>query len=310
MYVVTGVSGHVGSAVAELLLEAVPAEQLIFTSRDEAALERWAERGVDVRVADFDDVAATTEAFRGGDALLLISTMLVGPVRRRQHANAIEVARAAGITRIVYTSYLGTDDPANQALVTEDHRFTEQAIFDSGLTWNIMRNSQYAEAMAEQQAAMAITTGQSIGNTGDGAVSFVSRDDVAAVAAALLLGRGEPNTAYDVTGPEALTYREIGELIAEISGRPIEIVDLTDEQMYAMWDAAGVPRQSTGDFSASPVPWCSDDMVSFGANIRAGNLARVTDAVPALTGRPGTRMRDLMVRASAAWPAPPDGAVP
>jgi len=127
-----------------------------------------------------------------------------------------------------------------------------------------MRNSQYGDAMAENQAAIAITTGKSIGNAGDGRVAFIARDDVAAVAAALVSGVGERNRAYDVTGPESVSWNDVAALVAELSGAKVEVVDLTDEQMYAMWDSLGVPREATGDFSRSPVPWCSDGMVSLG----------------------------------------------
>lgn len=71
MDVVTGVDGHFGSTVAEIVLAKVPASQLIFTSWDVSRIVHWAERGVQVRQADFDDLAQTTEAFRGGDRLLL-----------------------------------------------------------------------------------------------------------------------------------------------------------------------------------------------------------------------------------------------
>ncbi|NTW42563.1 MAG: NAD(P)H-binding protein [Cellulomonadaceae bacterium] len=304
MYIVTGVDGHFGSTVAELVLAKVPASELIFTSWDVSRIAHWAERGVQVRQADFDDVDQTGDAFAGGDRLLLISTMLVGPRRQQQHRNAVQAAAEAGVRHIVYTSYLGSDDESNEAIVTLDHRMTEQAIFASGMTWNVMRDSQYSEAMTQQQAAVAVSSGKFFANQGDGTVAFVSRDDCAAVAAALLLGAGEPNTAYDVTGPELLTYREVCELIAEVSGVAVEYVGLTDDQFYAMWDAMGVPRESTGDFSASPFPWCSDDMVSFGRAIREGMMAVRSDAVETLTGRPPLTMRALMERDAHLWPVP------
>lgn len=304
MYVVTGVDGHFGSTVAQIVLAKVPADQLIFTSWDVSRIAHWAERGVQVRQADFDDLEQTTEAFRGGHRLLLISTMLVGPRRRQQHLNAIEAAQAVGVEHVTYTSYLGSERPDNTALVTVDHHYTEELILGSGLSWNFMRDSQYGEAMAEQQAAIALSTGKFYANELDGTVAFVSRDDCAAVAAALLLGAGEPDTAYDVTGPDLFTYREICALVAEISGAEIEYVEMTDDEMYAMWDALGVPRESTGDFSASPVPWCSDDMVSFGRAIREGMMAVRTDVVAELTGTAPKTMRQLMEAAKPGWPAP------
>jgi NAD(P)H dehydrogenase (quinone) len=304
MYIVTGVSGNFGAVAAELLLETIPADKLIFTSSDVTKLEKWRARGVDVRAADFDDLQQTTEAFSGGDVLLLVSTMLVGPRRRAQHKNAVDAAVAAGVTRIVYTSYLGSDDETNEAIVTVDHRETEKIILASGLSYNFMRDSQYAEAMTQQQAAAAIQSGQMFANQGSGVVGFVSRDDCARVAVALLLGGGERDRAYDVTGPELLSYRQICALISEISGAAIAYNDVTDEQFYGMWDAMGVPRESTGDFTNSPFPWCSDDMVSFGRAIREGMMEVLSGSVEELTGTKPTTMRELMLAERAHWPVP------
>ncbi len=308
MYVITGVGGYVGNAVAvNLLSRGIDPAEIVVTSRNAEVLERWGQRGVSARQADYDDPAALRAAFDGGTRLFMVSGMEAGPDRQRQHRNVVAAAQDAGIAHIIYTSFIGTDRPDVMSHEVADHKLTEKLIMDSGMTWNMLRNNQYADAMAENQAAIAITSGQSIGNTGDGQVAFVARDDVAAVGAAILAGAGEPNTGYDVTGPELFTYREVGEMIIELSGAPIRIVDLTDEEMYAMWDALGVPRESTGDFSNSPVPWCSDGMVTFGQMVRMGSMAKVTDVVERFTGRPPRRLRDLMLERRPGWPAAPQG---
>jgi NAD(P)H dehydrogenase (quinone) len=304
VYVVTGVGGYIGAAVAEdLLKDGVPPGEIRVTSRNADTLAKWRARGVQVRAADFNDKAALTEAFRGADHVFMVSTMEVGERRQRQHANAIEAARAAGVGHLVYTSFLNAEKPEVNSLELTDHKFTEGLIKSSGIAWNLMRNNQYADAMAENQAAIAISTGKAIGNTGAGRVGFVSRDDVAAVAARLLQGKGEPNTAYEVTGPEALSFPDVSRLIRELSGAEFQDIDLTDDAMYAMWDSLGVPREATGDFSKSPVPWCSDGMVSFGRMIREGRLDRVTDVVERFTGRKPKSLRELMLERRHNWPA-------
>ena len=305
MYVVTGVGGYVGAQTARRLLERVPASQITVTSRNDAVLAEWRARGARACKADYNDKASLIEAFRDAEAVFIVSAMEVGEKRRAQHRNAVEAAQEAGAKRVVYTSFLGAGDPNIDSFEIADHRFTEKLILASGLGWNFMRNSQYGDAMAENQAAIAITTGKSIGNTGDGRVAFIARDDVAAVAAALLAGAGERNKAYDVTGPEAVSWRDVAALITEVSGVPIEVVDLTDEQMYAMWDSLGVPREATGDFSRSPVPWCSDGMVSLARQIRFGNLSAVTNVVEELTGRKPKSLRDLMREKAPSWPKAP-----
>jgi NAD(P)H dehydrogenase (quinone) len=300
---VTGVGGYIGAAVVEnLLKDGVPPEQIRVTSRNEDTLARWQARGVDARRADFNDKAALTDAFRGAEHVFMVSTMEAGPSRQQQHRNAVAAAREAGVRHIVYTSFLNTEKPNVNSFEVADHKLTERLIQESGMRWNFLRNNQYADAMAENQAAIAITSGKSIGNAGAGRVGFVARDDVAAVAAKLLQGRGAPDTAYDVTGPEALSYAQVADLIKELSGAEFEVIDLTDEQMYAMWDSLGVPREATGDFSRSPVPWCSDGMVSFGRMIRDGHLDVVTDVVEQFTGHKPKSLRALMLERRHTWP--------
>jgi NAD(P)H dehydrogenase (quinone) len=181
------VGGYIGAAVVESLLkDGVPAGEIRVTSRNVAVLARWRDRGVQVHLADFNDKAALVEAFRGAEHLFMVSTMEVGVNRQQQHRNAVDAAREAGVRHIVYTSFLTAGNPAVDSFEVTDHKFTEKLIRDSGIRWNFMRNNQYADAMAENQAAIAISSGKSIGNTGGGRVGFVSRDDVAAVAAKLL----------------------------------------------------------------------------------------------------------------------------
>lgn len=303
MFIITGVGGYVAAATAERMLEEIEPSQLIVTSRSEETLAAWRARGVDARRADYEDRELLAEAFQGATRLFMVSAMEAGPNRQRQHRNAVAAAKDAGIKHIVYTSFIGTEKSEVNSFEVADHKLTESLIMESGMTWTFLRNNQYADAMAENQAAIAITSGRSIGNTGDAKVGFVARDDVAAVAAKVLLGAGEANTAYEVTGPELLSYREVGEMISELSGAPVEIVDLSDEEMYAMWDALGVPREATGDFSNSPVPWCSDGMVTFGQLVRSGNMTKVTGVVERFTGRKPRALRELMLERRHTWPA-------
>ena len=113
--IVTGASGQFGNAAAKLLLEAVPAEDLVFLSRTPETLAGFAEAGAHVRHADFDDPASLLPAMEGGERMLLISTVRVGS-RVEQHTNAVEAAKARGVKQVVYTSLLGVRTPNNPSV--------------------------------------------------------------------------------------------------------------------------------------------------------------------------------------------------
>jgi NAD(P)H dehydrogenase (quinone) len=301
MIIISGASGAFGRATAELLIEAVDPGRLILTSRTPEKLADLAARGAQVRFADFDDPASLEKAFAGGTRMLLISTARVGS-RVGQHINAMTAAVKAGVRHIAYTSLLGVAKEGNPAIVKLDHLATEQALEKSGAAWTFLRDSQYAEAIAGAMVPPALAMGRLPDNAHDGRIAFVSRDDCVAVAAAVLRTEGHENQAYDLTGPDIWTIPQALALAAEIAGKPIEVVPVDDEGMFAHFDAMGIPRHASDDVIAGPIPWCSEDMVSFGASIREGYFDSKTDCVERITGKPPKGLRAVMEAFKESWP--------
>src|SRR5215472_16607496 len=90
---ITAASGQFGRHVLdELLRRGVPAGQIVATARDTCELADYATQGVQVRRADYDDVASLDEAFGDLDRLLLISSSALGHLAA-QHVNTIEAAK-------------------------------------------------------------------------------------------------------------------------------------------------------------------------------------------------------------------------
>jgi NAD(P)H dehydrogenase (quinone) len=276
--VITGASGHLGRSTAELVLDRVPASEVILTTRHPEALSDFAERGATVRQADFDRPETLAEAFAGGERLLLISADVVGR-RMAQHRAAIEAAREAGVRHVAYTSYLNPVEE-NPAVITPDHRDTERALRESGLAWTALRNAFYAEYQV-RAGAQAIATGRFVHNNGDGRIAYVSREDCAAAAAAVLTTESHEGRAYDITGPEALSQRDVAALLSEVSGRPVEAVAVDDEAFIEGLTTAGLPEAAARAFA------------SYGRAIREGYLDQTSDAVENLAGRPPRSLREV-----------------
>lgn len=299
--IVTGASGQFGNAAARLLLERVPAEDLVFLSRTPDKLAELAESGAHIRRADFDDPATLPAAMEGGEKMLLISTARVG-TRVAQHRNAVEAAVVQGVCHIVYTSVIAADRPDNPAIVKNDHRATEEIIERSGAAWTFLRDSQYSEAIALAMAIPALQMSVKPDNCGDGKVGFVSRDDCVATAVGVLTQEGHGRMAYTLTGPEALSIPEALAMVSEIAGKPIEVQPVSDAAMYAYFDSLGVPRHASDIVPNGPIPWSSDDMVTFGQSIREGFFDMVTPHVEQITGRPPRTLRSVLEQYQDAWP--------
>ncbi|PZO05952.1 MAG: NAD(P)-dependent oxidoreductase [Alphaproteobacteria bacterium] len=289
---ITGASGQFGRSATELLLESVPAQDLILISRSPAKLEDFAARGCVVRKGDFDDRSGLTDALRGADRMLMISGTRVG-FREPQHTNAVEAAKAAGVSHIVYTSFIAAN-PSNPSMAVKDHVFTEALLSQSGLTWTALRDAQYSEAVRDAMAPMNIATGRMISLARNGKMAFVCREDCVASAVAVLLGEGHEGKVYNITGPELISYHQVSELLAEVSDRPVTFLDTDVDGLYAMFDAIGIPREPVDDLTVANFPWNSDDMVSFEVAVRDGYFAVISDDVERLTGRKPRSLRDLL----------------
>jgi NAD(P)H dehydrogenase (quinone) len=302
MIIVTGANGAFGRAAATRLIERVPRGGLILTTRTPDRLADFAARGAQVRFADFDDPTSLRAAFAGGETMLLISTARVG-TRVGQHVNAINAAVTAGVRHIAYTSVLGAARADNPALVKLDHRATEQHLERSGVNWTFLRDSQYAEAVAGAMVPGALAAGRRPDNSGNGRVAFVSREDCVACATDVLLKPGHENRAYDITGPELLTIKQGLAMASEMTGKPIIHEHVDDEGMFAYFDSLGIPRHASDIVPQGPIPWSSDDMVSFGRSIREGFFDVLTDHVERITGRKPKPLRDVLLAHRHLWPS-------
>jgi NAD(P)H dehydrogenase (quinone) len=219
---VTGASGNLGRKVADLLLERLDPSNVLLLTRSPEALAAYSERGAVVRQADFDEPASLVDAFAGAERALLISAL---DFERRvgQHRAALAAAERAGVGHVIYTSI--PEPERNPAAASPSHHATEVAARDSGLAWTFLRNNLYADFQVPVIARM-IETGQLVTSAGAGRVAYVSRDDCAAAAAAVLVQDGHESKAYDITGPEAVGPQQLAALATELGGRPVQVVEV------------------------------------------------------------------------------------
>ena len=288
----TGASGLYGRLATEKLIGQGRARDLILITRTPARLADCAQAGCEVRYGDFDRPESLRAALRGADKLMLISGTRVG-ARVRQHRAAIDAAEAADVRHIIYTSFVNVE-PANPAIVAIDHRETENLIRASGLAFTFLRDAHYADAMILNACPGFIASGVWLTSTQGGREAMVWREDCVNCAVAVLTENGHENKTYPVTGPNRESFAEVAAMLAELTGRPIRLVETDDAGMYAHFDALGIPREPVDDQTVSGIPWNSDDMVSFERAIREGFLDVCTDDVQRVTGRLARSVRELI----------------
>jgi NAD(P)H dehydrogenase (quinone) len=162
-------------------------------------------------------------AYAGGTRMLLISVGGNQEVTATELlTRAIDAAKTAGVKHIAYTSYVGLTrgDTAGRAA---DHQATEDALKASGLAWTMLRNSIYMHGQIAT-AARWVADGRAVIPPNESPIGYVTREDCARAAAAVLTTPGHEGKAYDITGPELIGVRDAAAIAASVTGKPIEVV--------------------------------------------------------------------------------------
>lgn len=233
---------------------------------------------------DFADPEGWPAAFRGVDALMLITPAAPGqvPVAR----SIIDAATNAGVRRVVRLSVIFAGAEPGIALGRE-HREVEEHLRASGLEWVFLRPNSFMQNFYHHYSPDA--RGRIHLATGHGASSFVDAVDVGAAAAAALTDPDHAGGIYDLTGPEALTTGEVARILSEVSGRDIQHVDIPEDVARQAMIGAGVPAGFV------------EALLELHAFMRAGAGAPVLPGVEQLTGRPPRSFEEFARSNAAAW---------
>ncbi|MEW2546000.1 NmrA family NAD(P)-binding protein [Streptomyces sp. NPDC047002] len=268
-----GGTGRSGSLVAKLLA-------------DRGLRARTASRsGSDVRF-DWDDPATHTIALDGAASVYLV-TPTVRVTYAAQVARFLDLAESAGVRHVTYLSTYNADAAPEEIDIAA---VVAHLAGWPGLTHSVLRPAWVMQNFSDDHLPLVdgVLAVPSCGNT----EAFVDAADIAAVAAETLARPGaHAGKRYALTGPQALTFQEVAETIAEVSGRPVAYQDLDSEAWIAGALSVGLPAPY-----AVMLRWLTGAVVS-------GNGSTPTDDVEKVTGRPAGTFRAFAERNAAVWTA-------
>lgn len=280
MIIVTGATGTLGSDIVERLLERVPASQVGVSVRDVAKAQPLADRGARVRAGDFTEPGTLDHAFEGAEQVLVVSAAIRGGGAFEANSAAIDAAKRAGASRILYTSHQAASPESLFAPQTV-HAATEQHLAASGVAYTALRNGFYANAIGIHLDA-ALATGQIV-TPEDGPVSWTAHADLAEAAAIAL---SEPATLNGFTKPltasTALDLSQVAEIISGIVGRTVTHVTVGDEEWRASAIERGLP------------PMVADFSLGMFRAARRGEFDVVDPTLERVIGRPTTPVETVV----------------
>ncbi|MGW4994311.1 NmrA family NAD(P)-binding protein [Streptomyces mirabilis] len=268
---ILGGTGRTGSLLADVL------------ARRGSATRTAARSGADVRF-DWDDPSTHKAALAGADRLYLVT-----PTLRVSYADQVgaflDLAEAAGVRHVTYLSVYN----AGQAPPEIDIAAVEADLASrSTITHSVLRPTWVMQNFTDGHIPVidGVITVPSAGN----AEAFVDAADIAAVAAETLLApETHAGATYSLTGPQALTFGDVADVLAAVSSRPVAYRDIDQETWISGALAAGVPA----DYAVM-MRWLTGAIVT-------GNGSTPTGDIEKVTGRPATAFRAFTERDAHAW---------
>jgi uncharacterized protein YbjT (DUF2867 family) len=283
---VTGATGTVGRHVVD---------QLIKRGADVRVLVRDPAKtsfpdGVAVAQGDLLDVDSLRSAFAGVSTLFLLNAVVQDEFT--QALIALNLAREAGIERIVYLSVIHADIYVNVPHFAGKFG-VERMIEQMGLKATILRPAYFIN---NDVTIKDVVTGHGIYPMPIGArgLAMIDARDIGEIAAIELIRREQSATALrldriNLVGPATLTGTDVAAIWSDVLGRPV---------IYPGDDTAGF-EQNLRQFMPS---WMAYDMRLMAERFLSDGMLPETDDVARLTallGRPLRSYRDFAAEISA-----------
>ncbi|MFN3642059.1 MAG: NAD(P)H-binding protein [Gemmobacter sp.] len=190
----------------------------------------------------------------------------------------VDAVRARGAGPIVFLSVAGAEN--NRLL---PHAAVERHLIAGPRDWTLLRPGYFAQNLEDAFLADIRDAGRIALPAGAGRVAFVDLRDVAEVAADAFADPGRhAGAAWTLTGPRAVGFAEVAQLLSEAAGRPIAYRRMTPLAYAAHLARSGMPAMQV----------LVQTVLNTG--LRFGQAERVDPALPRLLGRPATDIADYI----------------
>lgn len=275
---VTGATGHLGSAVIETLLQKMPAKQIAVVVRKEEKRAAFEAKGLQAFLGNYDDLHSLEKAMKGIDTVLLISSTDEGN-RMQQHRNVVDTAKKTGVKTIAYTSRSLHDKATLSNQLMLEHFDTEDYIKASGLNYSIFNNALYMDVLPLFVGKQVFETGI-FQPAGAGKVAFALRAEMGEAMANVLLEKKFENKMYRFTGSEAYSFDDVAGVLSTLSGKEVKYTSVEIPAFSELMKAKGLP-----DFVVKKI-------IDFNTDIKNGQEATVSSDLAQKLGRKPANLSD------------------
>ncbi len=249
MFLITGITGHVGGATARHLLAAGRTVRALVRDPQKAA--DWAKLGVELRQGEFADTAALASALEGveGAYLMMPPFQMLSPGYPEPKAVAASFASALKQSpppRLVLLSSFGSEKGSGLGNITSTH-ILEESLGDLPFPTAFVRAGGFIEN-AVGSLDMAEKTGvfYNFSQPTDRAFPTTATEDIGAEVARLLIAGWNGKKIVEIGS--LISPDELAQAMTEVLGRPVTAQAIPREQWTATMEGFGMPPGSTGSY--------------------------------------------------------------
>lgn len=268
---VTGATGNIGSEVVKELLSDAPDVSIkaaVHSSQNVKKVKSDA-RVKDIQI-DYNEPETVREALNGVDKLFLLTPDV--PNAADLASNVVIEAKKAGIKQIVKQSVMGAALEADVGTMRL-HRQVEKFIEQSGIPFTFLRPNEFMQNFINFHSPSIKGNNAFYIPLEDAKVSLVDVRDIAGVAVKSLIDEDKhKNKTYLITGPEALSYHQVAEILSNTTGRKINYVNISD----------GEARSAMKEIGMSD--WLINTVSELSEYFRKGKASEISPAVEDVTG--------------------------
>lgn len=232
---IAGATGTNGTQLLNLLSQfGIAARALV---RDVAKAAHLKKTNIELVQGDLGDKASLVDAMQGIEKAYIVTAVSQDSVQ--WNANFIEAAKQAEVKHIVrFSGMRASTDSASE--IIRQHAEADELLKASGLTYTIIRPNSFHQNMLWQADSIK-HTGQFYLPLGQAKQSTVDVRDLAQATVNILTQPGHENKVYDFTGPEALSFADVAQIISDQIGKPVEYIAVPPEAAEQAMIEHGMP---------------------------------------------------------------------
>ncbi len=283
MILLTGITGTTGSQLLQVLANKnIPLRAMV---RDPEKVKELSIPQLEIVQGDFEDEDSLEIALQGVEKAFMLMPNIEEQLNNEKRF--VDVAKKLDVSHVVKLSASGAD-VNSQALLKSYHGQSEEYLAQSGVGYTSIRPNFYMQNMLNC-AASVLAEDKFYLPMRSGRTGIIDVQDVAEFIGEILTGSGHEGQTYYITGPEILSFAELGEHMSKVLDREISYIDIPPE-----------------DFCSQLRNWGSSDwyvnaVTDLFELIASDDCAKITNAFEEICGKPPRSYRQFVEQHAAVF---------